>query len=267
MKIFNRTKAALALKASRYFLVAGLGLGIIAGKAVALSAKGRPTPMTLQHVIRTMVEKNAERTRALESYQSRRTYTLVYKGFPSDLHAQMVVALTYTAPDTKTFTVVSETGPKWLIDRVLMRLVKTETEAQRGENRAKVDLNTVNYNFSDLQYQKAADGCSYSVSVEPKTPSKLLYRGRIWINDQDFAVCRIEAEPSKNPSFWITSTKISHKYEKVGTFWLPERNTSVSTIRIGGRATLTIQYQDYRILKEHAVGSAIDSRNPSHPSK
>jgi hypothetical protein len=65
---------------------------------------------------------------------------------------------------------------------------------------------------------------------------------------KDFAVCRIEAEPAKKPSIWIKRTDIRHAYLKVGDFWLPKENTSVSIIRLGGRATLTIEYQNYEIL-------------------
>ena len=265
MRSFNRIVHRFTTSASRYLLVAVVGLGLMACKAVAQSpdTNGDSSPMTLTQAVQTMVEKNIERSRALEGYRSRRTYTLFYKGFPSDLHAQMVVDLTYTAPNTKTFTVVSQSGPKWIIDQVLMRLLKTETGAQQKKSRTKVDLNTKNYNFSDLQYQKEDDDCSYSVSVEPKNASKLLYRGRIWINDRDFAVCRIEAQPAKNPSFWITSTKISHVYEKVGAYWLPERNKSVSTIRLGGQATLTIQYQDYKLLTESTTYPAYTNRSAS----
>ena len=62
----------------------------------------------------------------------------------------------------------------------------------------------------------AANGCSYVLSVEPKKSNKYLYRGKIRVNDQDFAVCGIQAEPAENPSFWITSTNIDETYEKSG---------------------------------------------------
>ena len=42
----------------------------------------------------------------------------------------------------------------------------------------------------------------YVMRVEPLRETKFLYRGTIWIDSQDFAVTRIEAEPAKNPSFW-----------------------------------------------------------------
>ncbi len=215
--------------------------------AAPMPVKPSVPPMTLSQVVDSLVARNVERAKDLESYQGRRTYTVAYRGFPGDLLATMVVDMNYDAPDTKEFTVVSQSGSKLLVDQVLKRLVKTETDAQQQKTRDAVNLNQQNYNFSNLEYQPAADGCSYVVSVEPKHRTKYLYRGKIWINDQDFAVCRIQAEPAQNPSFWIKSTAIAETYKKVGEFWLPAANTSVSKIRIGGSATLTIQYQDYKL--------------------
>jgi len=41
----------------------------------------------------------------------------------------------------------------------------------------------------------------------------------------------------------------------VGDFWLPARNHSVTSIRFGGSAVLTIQYQDYKITSADAVSN------------
>jgi hypothetical protein len=71
------------------------------------------------------------------------------------------------------------------------------------------------------------------------------------VDDRDFAVCRIEAEPAKNPSMWITKTEIHHDYQKFEDFWLPVKNESVSNLRLGGHATLTITYQNYEINGGH----------------
>ena len=207
-----------------------------------------PPPLNLSQVMDKLVEKNAERADALRKYQSRRFYRLDYTGFPKSLHAEMVVDMIYDAPATKQFKIISQSGPQWLIDKILKRLLEAELESMSAENRARVALNSSNYDFSGLEQQDAPDNCSYMVAVQPKIPNKLLYRGRIWVDSKDFAVCRIEAEPAKNPSFWIKKTEIHHAYLKVGDFWLPSQNESVSAVRGGGRAVLTIKYQDYEIL-------------------
>jgi hypothetical protein len=210
-------------------------------------------PMTLSQVVEKLLEKNAERADALERYRGRRLYQLEYKGFPADLHAEAIVDMSYSAPATKEFTIVSESGSKLLINRVFKRLIETELEALKEENRERVELNSRNYDFTMLEYHSADDGCSYVLAVRPKIPNKFLYRGRIWVDAKDFAVCRIEAEPSQNPSFWIKTTEIHHAYEKVGDFWLPRENESVSSLRLDGRATLTIRYQNYEILAASAL--------------
>jgi hypothetical protein len=238
--------------------ICSLALWMLVCSPVARTQSSAPPPiaesrLSMQQVLSKLVEKNAERADALQKYQGRRFYSLDYKGFPTSFHAEMVVDMTYMAPATKQFKIVSQSGPDWLVDRVLKRLLETEQEASTEENRARVALDSSNYEFSGFEHLDALDNCSYVISVEPKIPSKLLYRGRIWVDSTDFSVCRIEAEPSKNPSFWIKKTDIHHSYLKIGDFWLPEKNESVSAIRGGGRAVLIIKYQNYEILAAHGL--------------
>jgi hypothetical protein len=227
--------------------------------------------LNLSQVMDKVVEKNAERADALQKYQSRRFYSMDYTGFPTSLHAEMVVDMVYDAPATKQFKIISQSGSQWIIDRILKRVLDAELESMSEENRARVALNPSNYDFSGLEHLDAPDNCSYVVAVQPKIPNKLLYRGLIWVDSKDFAVCRIEAEPSKNPSFWIKKTVIHHSYQKIGDFWLPSKNESVSAVRGGGRAVLTIQYQNYEILAARGLKgsdagpSSSSLALPTHP--
>jgi hypothetical protein len=221
-----------------------------AGESVEEQARPH---LTLPEVVEKLLEKNAERTQALENYSNKRIYELDYRGFPAGFHAEMVVRMDYHAPGKKEFQILSESGPKWIVNRVLKRLIETEREAQKPENRAKVELNTRNYGFTSLEYRATTDGCTYVLNVEPKVPNKFLYRGRIWINEDDFAVCRIEGEPAQNPSEWITKTEIRHTYQKLGAFWLPAENQSDSTLRLNGHASLNIKYSDYEVNKPAAA--------------
>jgi hypothetical protein len=231
--------------------VAPTPIAMIAQAPAAGSAESR---LTISQIVDNLVRKNAERAKALEGYRGKRIYHLEYAGFPTALRAEMIVEMTYNAPSSKEFTILSESGSKWIVKHVLKRLIEAEAEAQQTSTRASVELNTQNYEFTSLEQRPDADGCTYVLGIRPKASNKFLYRGRIWLDDRDFAVCRIEAEPGKNPSIWITKTEIRHKYEKIQGFWLPVENQSVSVLRLGGRAMLTITYQNYEI-------------NPSDPVK
>ncbi len=85
-----------------------------------------------------------------------------------------------------------------MIDRIFKGLMQAEQEALK-KNRERVALDRHNYEFNGMEFQDDSDGCSYVLTVQPKIPNKLLYRGRIWVNSKDFAVCRIEAEPVEEP--------------------------------------------------------------------
>lgn len=206
-------------------------------------------PLPVNQVIDNLVRKDAERARALRHYQCTRNYRLVYHGFPGDREAQMTVDATYDRPSTKTFKVLSQSGSKLIIDRVFKRLLESEKEASEPEMRARTLLNRNNYDMSLTAFEHTNTGSLYVLTVEPKNKSKYLYRGKVWIDGTDFAVTRIDAEPAQNPSFWTKKNDIHHEYTKVGDFWLPKRNESVSYIRLGGRATLTIDYDNYRVSR------------------
>jgi hypothetical protein len=204
-----------------------------------------PAHLSLDEIVNHMTVRNAERANALRHYQGTREYQVDYKGFYGNVHAEMVVTVRYDAPATEEFTVVSQRGSKWIIKHVIERLLETEQESIKDQNRAGIEVTSENYYFTLLGTQETGDGCPYVLGVQPKVPTKFLFRGRIWVDAKDFAVCRIDAEPAKNPSFWIKKTEIHHSFVKLGDFWLPAENRSTSDIRLNGRATLTIKYEDY----------------------
>ncbi len=214
----------------------------------------RDPPLTVNQIVSRMEARNRERASALHEFQGIRIYQMDYRGFFGHHEAEMVVAVD-ASNDSRQFTIVSEKGSKFVLDHVLKRLLKGEKEATNDENRRRTALDTDNYDFSLARYEDSAAGARYILTVIPKTNNKYLYRGKIWVDGRDFAVCRIEARPAKNPSFWIKKTEIDHKYTKVGVFWLPEENHSESSIRFGGHAVLTIEYKDYKIIDAAPVNS------------
>jgi hypothetical protein len=255
--------AAILISSISLFALMWAGSGQAQTVVLQTGMSARPT---LEQVVDNLIAKNAERTAALQRYQSQRFYRLEYTGFPTSLKAEMVVDMLYEAPATKTFKIISQSGPKWMIDRIFKGLLQAEQEALSNKNREHVTLDRHNYEFSGMEFQANGDGCSYVLTVQPKIPNKLLYRGRIWVNSKDFAVCRIEAEPAKNPSFWIKSVAIHHIYQKLGDFWFPSENQSTSTMRVGGHAVLSIKYRNYEILAARPLQETDSQRSDLRPS-
>jgi hypothetical protein len=221
-------------------------------------------PLTLQQVVKKLEESNADQAAALNQYQVTRVYRMQYRGFPSNRDAEMVVHMTYQAPNSKQFSIVSSTGSKFIIDHVFNKLLESEHEGSSEYKR--IALTTENYDFSWAGYENQPGAGRYVLNVIPKTKNSLLYRGKVWIDAKDFAVVRIEGEPGKNPSLFIKKTDIEHSYEKIGDFWLPAENRTQSQVRFGGVATLTIEYKDYRVTKAAPLrGSKMNSEQLGVP--
>jgi len=168
------------------------------------------------------------------------------------------VEAAYTSPAQKHFRIISESGSKLLLQRVLHRLLDSEREALQNVNREQTTMSAENYTFRFVTIQQGPEGKFYVLQVEPKIKNKFVYSGTIWIDTEDFAVARIEGKPAKNPSWWISSTEIHHHYTKIDRFWLPAHNESVTHVRIGGEAVLTIEYTDYKI-KAAATAESLPS--------
>lgn len=210
-------------------------------------------PLPAEQVAKNLEQKDQQRAAQLQQFTGRRIYRMQYRGLPSNRDAQMIVDVTYRAPNVKEFHVVSQSGSAFVIDHVFNRLMEGEQEFLNDANHPQAALNTENYNFTFAGYQATPSGGQYVLNISPKKKNKFLYQGKIWVDAKDFAVVRIEAEPASSPSIWIKKTEIQHDYLKVGDFWLPAVDHTESELRFGGHAVLSIEYRDYRITKTAPV--------------
>jgi len=255
-----------AQRVVRFALTLAVTFGVLRGASAhsdSLPSSITGVQLSVDAVVNNLVRKDAERAQALRHYDSSRVYRLSYRGFPGDREAEMTVEASYDSPANKKFKVISQSGSKLVIDRVFKRLLESEKEAAEPEMHARTLLNRDNYDFALVGFESSEKGSQYVLAVSPKTKSKYLYRGKVWVDATEFAVSRIDAEPAQNPSFWTKKSEIHHEYMKVADFWLPRRNQSVSYIRLGGKATLTIEYNNYHVVDARTAENATQEPPPS----
>jgi hypothetical protein len=214
-----------------------------------------PASQTQSRIIEQLVEMNSRRGRALLSYEGTRRYRLTYQGFWGARRAEMVVRLRYRAPGTKEFTIVSQDGSRWIIDKIFKGLLQSEREGAMPDNASRMALDPANYEFTLVGQDSRPSGQVYVFSIKPRSPYRYLSRGQIWVDASEFAVVEMRGQPARTPSFWMKNTAMEIIYSKVGDFWLPSRNHSVSQVRLGGDADLTIEYSDYKITEATPVGA------------
>lgn len=201
--------------------------------------------LPLDQIVAHVQEHAALQSKELNGYVATRHYKVQYKGYATSISAEMVVEVHFDRSSGKSFRIISQNGSKLLNDKVLKKALESEKEAAQDQN--STALSPANYKF-ELTGKDALNGRpAYVLYVDPLQPGKFLYRGKVWIDAADFAIAKIEVEPSKNPSFWISHSKIENTYGSTEGVWLPQSNRSESRMRVGGAAVLTIDYGTYHV--------------------
>ncbi len=227
-----------------------------------LGVAAQTTQWSADEVVRRMLETDGLRRQALQRYTSSRVYVAENKRFGK--RAEVAVRETYSFPGKKDFAVVSETGSHYIRRRVIDKLIAAEIESTQKDSRDQTRISPENYRFR-LAGTEPVDGrpC-FVVEVIPLQAKKYLIRGRIWVDQEEFAIARMEGVPAKNPSFWTRKVQITRRYWKYGPFWLPASTESESDILIAGKSSLHIAYADYKInspgLPEPVLDSAARAR-------
>ena len=202
------------------------------------------TPPSADEVMARVIAWDSMRAAMAGGYTGKREYVLENHKF--NKHAEMQVSVACDSDGTKHFEVVSEEGWKSAHKHVLHKMLESETETSRPGSRPKTRLVSENYQFMLVGSDYLQGRPAYIVEALPKRNDKYLFRGRVWVDAQDYAVARVEGEPAKNASFWIRSTHFVAQYQKAGAFWYPSSTTSVTEARIFGTTDVNIRYFDYR---------------------
>jgi outer membrane lipoprotein-sorting protein len=235
-------------------LIVPLAIGVVPAFALtqtpAQPAGQAPANLTASQIVQQVERHNKARLDELRQYKALRHYAVEYKGFAHTVDAKMDVEVSYDAATGKNFRIVSQSGSNLLCEKVLKRAVDSEKEASRDKSSTAL----TNYRFSLLGTDTVNGRPAYILHEEPLSEGKFLSRGKIWIDAEDFAVVKMETEPAKNPSFWISRTSISSSAVKADGFWLPGRTRSETKVRIGGTAVLTIDYGTYKVVPAETAG-------------
>jgi hypothetical protein len=224
--------------------------------SLAAADDSPPLPPAAEIVTR-MGSRDLQRQVSIEGYTGMRRYVLENE----HLHkrAEMLVQVQGDPDGTKHFEVVSEEGWKAAHKHVLHKMLESETETSRPEMRAKTRLNNENYEFEVVGTEPVVGRTAYVLEIKPKRKEKYLFRGRIWVDAEDYALVRAEGNPAKNPSFWTKSTHFVQTYQKSGPLWFPLSTQSVTEAHIFGTTDVSIEYFDYAPKATHPPDNLVMS--------
>jgi len=237
-----------------YFLLTALFL--LRTSSVVAAEDSGPLP-TAEEIVTRMGSRDLQRQVSMEGYAGMRRYVLENP----HLHkrAEMLVQVQGDRDGTKHFDILSEEGWKAAHKHVLRKMLESESETSHPEARAKTRINPDNYDFKIAGTEVIDGRTAYVLEVSPKRKEKYLFRGRIWVDAEDYALARAEGQPAKNPSFWTKSTHFVQIYQKSGLLWFPLSTQSVTEAHIFGTTDVNIEYFDYAPKTVHAPDNSVMS--------
>jgi hypothetical protein len=225
--------------------------------ASAAAADESPSLPTAEEIVARMGLRDLQRRVSIEGYVGMRRYVLDNQ----HLHkrAEMLVQVQGDPDGTKHFEVLSEEGWKAAHKHALRKMLESESETSHPEDRAKTRINPENYDFQIAGTEVVDGRTAYVLEVSPKRKEKYLFRGRIWVDAEDYALARAEGQPAKNPSFWTKSTHFVQIYQKSGLLWFPRSTQSVTEAHIFGTTDVNIEYFDYAPKTGHTPDNSLMS--------
>ena len=161
--------------------------------------------------------------------------------------AEEAAGVEYTAPATETFTITSGKGSGFVRHRVFQRLMKVEEKRIRVNKDPDSLITPENYALEVVGTDRIGDSDCLVVHAVPKRKEIDLFEGKIWVDNQAFAIVKITGHLAKSPSFWIKQVDFVRDYQKIGGFWLLSREEAISAVRIFGKETLTVDYRNYTV--------------------
>ena len=218
-----------------------------AGSQHAFVSHPSTTGMTGDIILAKLLEFNRLRETRLRQYSVPRTYRI--QNDKGKVRAELQVVLHYRAPGTKEFKIVSEKGSGMIRSRVFKPLMESEVETAAGRNRHDSSITPNNYTFDLLGEEDLGGYHCFVVQATPKRNDTYLFKGKIWIHAAEFAVVQIAGQPAKNLSFWIKRVDFVRRNQKLGEFWLPLKDESITQVIIFGKNILTIDYDHYEIAR------------------
>ena len=244
--------------------VLGLVSSVRLDQPIKASTAGRPVSasdssnnlFSGETILAKLVEFNRLRESRLKQYSVQSTYRV--QNDKGETRAETQALLRYQAPDTKEFKIISEKGSGLIRNRVFKPLMDVEVESASERNRLDRSITPNNYTLSLVGEEDVAGSHCFVLQATPKRSDTYLFTGKIWVHSVEFAVVKIEGQPAKNPSLWIKRVDFVRQYQKIGEFWLPLKNESISRVRLFGKNTLTTDYENYEI---NQVGKAEASLN------
>src|SRR5215831_4420227 len=207
-------------------------------KPQVVAIAGDKAQMLVSELLSRMMAHRKWQDSALREYQLHRLFHASNTRFNVD--STLEVQTKFRFPGTMESTIIRQEGSAFIREHVFQKILSAESELSRN---TQADLIPDNYQFTLV----GADTCEgrrcWHLTIKPRRPDKYLLVGDVWLDAEDYAICRVHGVPSRRVSLWISRAEVDWRFKRMDTgVWLTETVESSSDVRLVGPVLMQIQY-------------------------
>jgi hypothetical protein len=205
-----------------------------------LAVAGDKTQPFVGDLLSRMMAHRKWQDSALREYQAHRLFYASNNRFSID--STLEVETTFRAPGRLQSTVLRVEGSSFIREHVFEKILLAESELSSKDT---ADVIPENYQFTLIGSDACEGRRCWHLTLKPRRPDKYLVNGDVWLDAEDYAVCRVHGIPSKHVSLWISHAEVEWRYRRVNDgIWLTDKVDSSSDVRIFGMVLMQIR-NDY----------------------
>ena len=217
--------------------------------AFAPSRSGAQQPLDIDSVIRGVDASVQARLNRLAGYTVTEHYA-VFRG-KDETHpaAEMLVKTTYRKETGKSYEIVSQSGSSLWRDEVLHTLLDNEKRMSQPGNVGTALIDSANYQmkFDASPRERLNDRDCLVLDITPRRNSEYLFKGKLWVDAQDFAVVQLQGTASKSAFFLASAAQVSRQYDELDQLPMATHAQAVSGSALLGQTTVKIDYTNYQL--------------------
>jgi hypothetical protein len=194
------------------------------------------------------LESETDRRHAvLKEYTGSRQYTLQNLRFGKQ--AEVGVLMSYRQADGERYAVLTRSGSDAL-NGIVDKVLASEAGASLPLENARHQITAANYRVRLLGAEVVGGRSCYVLDLAPRTKSRFLIVGKVWVDAGSYAVVRIEGRFAASISILVGAPRISEEFIEVNGFWLPGHVRSVTSSFLLGLTELDIRFSNYQLNQD-----------------
>ncbi len=164
--------------------------------------------------------------------------------------AEITIEATFRRSEGRSYRILSQRGSEVIRKLGLIPLLKEEESLSQPGALEQNWLNSTNYQMSlkSDKPERINGHLCYAVAIVPKRRAPETLIGTLWVDAGDYAAIRIDGVPSRRPSIFAGSTKITRDYEEVQGYSMATSARAESNSRWIGKTVITVSYSHYHLF-------------------